>query len=146
MRSFTARLIAIALVPALSSWACSNDCPNCPGPTASIKVSPDTVSVFPAKAVQLVALAFDANGELLTRSNVIWTSDQEGFATVDNTGKVSGIAAGVAKITAEVDGKKGTGTVLVVTSSTFSGQVAPIEDSSDGVLAEARPVAQPARP
>jgi len=26
------------------------------------------------------------------------------------------------------------------------GQVAPIEDSSDGVVAEARPVAQPARP
>lgn len=126
----TPRLVAAALIAVLGGWACSNDCPNCPGSTASVKVSPDTTSVLLDRAVQLVALAYDADGALLNRGNATWSSSDESIATVNDAGLVSGVTEGDATISAELDGKSATGVVHVVTSSTFSGQVFPILQNS----------------
>jgi hypothetical protein len=124
------RLVVATLVAALGGWACSNDCPNCPGSTASVKVSPGTTSVLLDRAVQLVALAYDANGALLNRGSATWKSSNDAIATVDDAGLVSGVTEGDATISAKLDGKTATGVVHVVSSSTFSVQVFPILQNS----------------
>ncbi len=65
-----------------------------------------------------------------TNSNktVSWSSNNENVATVDNSGVVTGVAEGVATITAEVEGKKAT---CVVTVKRATGQGG--EENKDGL-------------
>jgi Bacterial Ig-like domain (group 2) len=111
---------------ALGSVACGGDCPNCPGQLAVVKVSPGSASVLPGRSVQLAALGLDGKNHLLTISNIGWSSLDPSVATVDGTGLVAGLSVGTARIVAVVEGKQDTGTVAVVTTSTFSGQVYPV--------------------
>ena len=124
------RLVGAVLITGLIGSACSDDCPNCPGPPATVVVSPDTTSVLLARQLQLVALIYDKDGNLLSGHNVTWVSDDDAIATVDADGNISGIAVGTATITATAAGLKGDGIVLVVTSSTLSKQVQPILETS----------------
>ena len=124
------RLAGAALVALLGVSACSHDCPNCPGAADKVQVSPGVSSVIPAKSEQLVALVYDANGNLLSGHAATWESDDETIATVDADGNVSGVAVGDATITARAAGITGIGTVHVVTTSTLSAQVQPIVQSS----------------
>lgn len=131
MRRFAAlRLAGATLIAALSISACSGDCPNCPGAAETVTVSPGISSVLPDRDLQLVALVFDADGNLLSGHTATWETSDNTIATVDADGVVTGIAAGDATITAKTAGKTGTGTVHVVTSSTLSQQVQPIVQSS----------------
>ena len=124
------RLVGAVLITGLIGSACSDDCPNCPGPPATVVVSPDTTSVLLARQLHLVALIYDKDGNLLSGHNVTWVSDDDAIATVDADGNISGIAVGTATITATAAGLKGDGIVLVVTSSTLSKQVQPILGTS----------------
>lgn len=110
----------------LGSAGCGGDCPNCPGQLAVVKVSPGTASVLPGRTVQLAALGIDAKNHLLTITNIGWGSLDPTVATVDDAGLVTGQSVGTARIVATVQGKQDTGTVAVVTTSTFSGQVYPV--------------------
>lgn len=113
-----------ALVLSLSG--CGSDCPNCPGQLAVVRVSPGVSSVLPGRTVQLAALALDSKNQLLTVSDVAWTSLDPGVATVNDAGLVSGLTVGMARIVAQVEGKSDTGSIAVVTTSTFSAQVYPV--------------------
>jgi Big-like domain-containing protein len=128
--SATLRLIGAVLMAGLVGSACSDDCPNCPGSPASVAVSPGTSSVLENRELQLVALVYDKNGNLLSGHMATWSSDDDNVATVDADGKVSGLTLGTATITASVSGLDGDGTVQVVNTSTLSGQVQPILQSS----------------
>jgi Bacterial Ig-like domain (group 2) len=119
-------LAALLAGVALSLSACGSDCPNCPGQLALVRVSPATTSVLPNHAVKLVALGLDGKNHLLTIHNVTWTSLDETVATVDDTGLVAGLVAGTARIVAQLEGRSDTGSVAVVTTSTFAGQVYPV--------------------
>jgi hypothetical protein len=105
---------------------CGNDCPNCPGQLAVVRVSPASASVLPGRAVRLAALGLDGKNHLLTVSHVTWSSLDQAVATVNDSGLVAGLAVGTARIVADVEGKSDTGSVAVVTTSTFSGQVYPV--------------------
>jgi hypothetical protein len=131
MRSFAAlRLVGAVLIAGLIGSACSDDCPNCPGSPATVVISPGTSSVLLDRDLQLVALVYDKNGNLLSGHTATWSSNDDNIATVDADGKVSGVAVGTATITANIAGQDGNGTVEVVTTSTLSAQVQPILQSS----------------
>lgn len=122
-----AALLVTALALTLGASACgSEDCPNCPGGPSEVRVSPGTSSVLPGRTLQLVALVFDADGNLLSGRDVEWSSSNPSFATVSETGLVTGVAAGAVTITADVGSLSANGNLSVVTTSTFSGQVYPI--------------------
>lgn len=70
-----------------------------PGPIARLEVSPETVSVTAGGSAQLAVAAFDAAGQPVAHS-VSWSSSASAFATVDGSGRVTGVAAGQATITA----------------------------------------------
>jgi len=131
MRSFAAlRLVGAVMIAGLIGSACSDDCPNCPGSPATVVISPGTSSVLLDRELQLVALVYDKNGNLLSGHTATWSSNDDNIATVDMDGKVSGVAVGTATITANIAGQDGNGTVEVVTTSTLSAQVQPILQSS----------------
>jgi alpha-tubulin suppressor-like RCC1 family protein len=94
--------------------------------TAAVTVRPvqtvATVEVAPAQAEALVggqtrltATLRDAAGNVLTEPTVAWSSDDTGIATVDSTGRVTGVAVGAATITATSGGRSGTARVTVRT-------------------------------
>lgn len=127
------RSAAIAAAFALAGLAlssCGEDCTNCPGEPAEVRVSPGTSSVLPGRTLQLVALVLDSRGDLLSGQHPTWTSSDPTIATVDGEGLVTGVAVGAVTISAGVGSLTDTGALSVVTTSTFSGQVFPILKTS----------------
>ncbi len=123
-------LVAAILGGGFVASACSGDCPNCPGQPAILLISPGTPSVLPNRGVQLRTEVLDSKGRLLSGHPTTWQSLDAGFATVDDTGFVSGLAVGTARIVAQAAGLSDTAPVAVVTVSTFSAQVYPVMAAS----------------
>ena len=83
-----------------------------PSIVASITV--DAVSVKSGKTSQAHATAVMIDGRKIdVTKQAAWTSAATATATVDNTGLVTGVAAGSAKLTAALFGVSGQGTVTV---------------------------------
>jgi uncharacterized protein YjdB len=87
---------------------------NPPGedPVASVEVTPPAVNLGPGQSTQLSATPRAANGAALTRA-ITWTSADEAIATVDQSGKVSAVAAGTVEVSATSEGKHGVAEVTV---------------------------------
>ena len=81
-------------------------------PVASIRVTPATATVALGQTAQLAAQALDASGNSLNRS-ITWSSDQPSIATVSQTGLVTSVNAGVARISASVGAVAGAASVTV---------------------------------
>jgi hypothetical protein len=122
-----AGLFALATL-ALSS--CGEDCTNCPGDPAEVRVSPGTASVLPGRTLQLSALVLDRRGDLLSGQHPTWSSSNSAIASVDADGLVTGVAVGDVNITAGVGSLTDAGALSVVTTSTFTAQVYPILKTS----------------
>src|SRR5256884_9760299 len=73
---------------------------------AAVAVSPRSVVLRVGQAAQLIAVPLDAHGVPLART-VAWASDDSAVATVTGTGRVAGLAAGRATITATPAGRSG---------------------------------------
>ncbi|HEX7049665.1 MAG TPA: LpqB family beta-propeller domain-containing protein [Longimicrobiales bacterium] len=71
---------------------------------ATFEVSPSAVSVAVGDTVRLVAAAADPNGAAVEGAAVEWTSADEGVATVDGSGLVTGVGGGETRITAVAGG------------------------------------------
>jgi hypothetical protein len=86
-------------------------------PVGSVEVTPNPAAVSVGGTVQLKATVTAANGTVLTGRSVAWSSSNTALATVDQTGKVTGVAPttlGTAVvITATAEGKSGTAEVHV---------------------------------
>lgn len=80
---------------------------------ASVQINPPSGSLGQGQSLQLAATARDAAGNILTGRTVVWSSSNETIATVGSTGRVVGIAAGTATITATVDGVSASGQYTV---------------------------------
>jgi trimeric autotransporter adhesin len=96
-----------------------------PPSVASVRVTPSSAAITVGGTVHMQAAALDAGGNPLTGRTVTWTSDNEGVATVDNTGLVTGIAIGATTITATVEGKSGTAGIALAAQVAASISVAP---------------------
>ena len=82
-------------------------------PVASVAVSPAAASVPVGQTVQLTATPKDANGNTLSGRTIAWASSNPAAATVNTSGRVTGVAAGTATITATSEGKSGTAAITV---------------------------------
>src|ERR1700752_962447 len=80
-------------------------------PVAAVVVTPSSGSLALAGTIQLNASALDTAGHPLTGRLIAWSSSADAVATVNESGMVTGIAAGNATITATSEGKSGAATV-----------------------------------
>ena len=87
-----------------------------PGPVQTVTVSPAASNLQVGQKVQLAASAKDALGFLVTGHAVTWTSSAPQAASVSATGEVTALAAGLATITATIDGQPGIASVAVTSS------------------------------
>jgi len=108
------RRISLFVLVALTA-ACSGDGPSTPAaPTvATVSVSPATASVVAGLTTTLTASVRDASGTAMGTA-VAWSSSNTAIATVGSGGVVTGVAAGMATITATADGKSGSSQVTVL--------------------------------
>ena len=94
-------------------------------PVASVVVSPATAELTAlGETVQLTAEAFDENGHAVAGAEFSWESSDVAVATVDESGLVTGVAEGVATITASAGEASGSA-VVTVTQSVASVVVSP---------------------
>ena len=72
-----------------------------PGPVATVQVTPASDTLFVAAATQLTAIARDSSGTVVPGASITWSSSNTAIAVVSSTGQVTGVAAGIATITAD---------------------------------------------
>ena len=94
---------------------------------ASVEVSPSAATVGLGGTLQLTAEAIDASGQTMADAEFSWESSDAAIATVDASGLVTGVAVGVATITANSGAASGTATIRVisVTGPVVSVEVSP---------------------
>ena len=83
-----------------------------------VSLSPDTGTVRTGHTLQLAATVTDKSGSVLTSRRVEWHSADEARATVSQTGLVTGVSPGLARIIAESGGRSDTASVTVLTGWT----------------------------
>jgi hypothetical protein len=117
------RAAALVLLALLS--ACDS------GPSApqvdSVRVTSLEVQVAISGSIQYSAEALDRNGDPVPGQSFTWTSSAPGVATVDATGRVTGVAQGNAVITAAVGSISGTRPVEVLPPPVATVEVSPAE-------------------
>jgi uncharacterized protein YjdB len=96
-----------------------------PPAVASVRVTPPSAAITVNGTVHFQAATLDGSGNPLTGRTVSWSSSDNGVATVDNTGLVTGIAIGATTITATSEGKSGTAGIAVAAQVAASISVAP---------------------
>ena len=96
-----------------------------PPSVASVRVTPPSAPVTVGGTVHLQAEPLDGGGNVLTGRTITWSSADESIAKVDNTGLVTGVAAGATTITATCEGKTGTSGIAVAAQVAASITVAP---------------------
>ena len=84
-----------------------------PIPVATVTVTPNPSGVRVGGTLQLTAVTKDSAGNVLTGRTITWTSSATGVATVSATGRVTGVSAGSATITATSEGQDGTSALTV---------------------------------
>ena len=94
-------------------------------PVATVTVTLSSGTVGVGSTVQASATLRDANNNVLTGRTVTWASGNTAFATVSDSGLVTGVAAGTAAITATSGGVSGSANVTVTAGA------APIVFSDD---------------
>ena len=80
---------------------------------ASVVVSPSSEEITRGDRLQLVAEALDANGHVVLGAQFSWESNDTSVATVNTSGLVVGVGAGVATIRASADAATGATVVTV---------------------------------
>ena len=93
-------------------------------PVASVSVSPASPSVTVGRTVQLTGTPLDSGSVALSGRMVTWASSDARIATVNDSGLVTGVAAGMVTITATSEGQSGASAVSV-TAPVASVSVSP---------------------
>ena len=83
-------------------------------PVASVEVSPFAETIGLGSTLQLMAEGFDENGEVVESAQFSWESSDVAIATVDESGLVTGVAEGMATITASAGSGQGTAEITVM--------------------------------
>jgi uncharacterized protein YjdB len=100
----------------------------------TIVVSPLSASVTAGQALQLSAVAKDESGGVLTGRTITWSSSNTSLATVSSSGLVTGVAAGIAGITASSEGKLTTATITILAPVTAPVATVTVTPATAGVL------------
>jgi probable HAF family extracellular repeat protein len=81
--------------------------------TASVSVTPKTVTLLTEETRQLTAQALDASGAAIADRTVAWESRTPAVASVSNSGLVTALTAGQAVIVATSEGRRDSATFTV---------------------------------
>ena len=113
-----ALLFSAAAVGAMAVGSCEKPTKLTSPPVgvAEMVIAPQIATVQAGQTLQLTATPKDANGNPLSGRVVTWSSSNTAAATVNGSGRVTGVAAGSATITATSEGHNGTAAVTVVTA------------------------------
>lgn len=107
------RLLPAYALLALAAGAC--DSPSDSGPEVQfVVVTPAQTSVNAGETVQLTAIARDDKSELIDNVQFTWSSLEQDIATVTQTGLVTGVRTGTARVVAEAEGQADTSVVTVL--------------------------------
>lgn len=82
-------------------------------PVASVAVLPSAATLVIGGTTTLQAVAYDAGSHALSGRSIVWASSAPQVATVDASGKVTGVTAGTATATGTVDGKTASSTITI---------------------------------
>ncbi len=81
---------------------------------STVKISGATTTLTSGQTLQLTAVAADGGGATIANPGIVlWSSTATKVATVDQSGKVTGVSAGYAIITADAAGVKGAYSITV---------------------------------
>lgn len=80
---------------------------------ASVELSSATLSIEEGEVGAITAVAKDAAGRILLGRTVTWESDDTTIATVDASGRITGVRDGVANISAIAEGRRASAVVTV---------------------------------
>ena len=107
--------------------ACSASTTNdvTPAEVATVAVSPATSSISIGGHLTLRAVVQNVAGDTLADSDIFWSVQSAGIATISADGVLTGVASGTTQVSANVAGKSGLGTVIVVSPPVPSGN-APV--------------------
>lgn len=113
------RRIPLGVLLAAASTACADGGSN--GPTSpepvktveAVRVSPAELVVLVEEEGEFTATALSGDGVPLQGRAVSWSSSDPDVATVTGSGRVHGVSAGDAQITATIEGKEGTAELSV---------------------------------
>src|SRR5512133_620386 len=94
-------------------------------PVASVVVRPNRIDAVPGVKTPLTGIAYDAAQNALSDRTIIWSSSNEGVATVDAAGVVTAVAPGSATITGTVEGKSDISAVTVTQAPVATVAVVP---------------------
>ena len=84
-----------------------------PSPVATVTLNQTAAMLAPQQTVTLTATTRDASGNTLSGRTVGWRSSVPAVAAVDATGVVTGVAPGVAQVTATSEGVSASATITV---------------------------------
>ena len=119
----------IATITATSDYMAASATLTVEAVVGNVTVQPSEPTIDQGTTQQLEAIVTDRHGNPMT-ADVVWSSSDENVATVDQNGLVTGIAAGIATITATADGVAGT-TSLTVEAVVSKVTVQPSEATID---------------
>ena len=96
---------------------------------ASVTLSPNPANFVVGQTNQLTATLKDAGGATITDRTVTWTSSNDLIASISSTGLVTSQSLGSATITATVEGKAGTASIVVSPVPVATVTVSPASSS-----------------
>lgn len=98
-----------------------------PAPVASVTIAPPAASIPVGGTVVLTATARDASGNVLSGRTWTWATNVSVTSGLfaGNVLTVTGVAPGVATVTATTDGKSGTSTVTVIAAAPVITAISP---------------------
>ncbi len=118
--------ICSALVVAAFVTGCGSSEPTKPSVTVtSVNVTVSTSQLEVAGTQAATAEVRDQNNALVTGKSVTWLSSAPGVATVSAEGLITAVAPGATTITATVEGKSGTASIIVVAPKVVTMTLAP---------------------
>jgi uncharacterized protein YjdB len=113
----TARQGGVATITARSGGVTSEVLVRVPALVEWVDLGSSSANLASGETIQLVARPRAADQRVLSRP-ITWVSSDPSVATVDATGRLTGVATGIARITATTEGK--TGTLLVTVDTLWS--------------------------
>ena len=117
---------AVEIVAAAQGKEGSSTITTRPVPLARVTVEPATATVGVNRTSTLTARGFDAQGREITGRPVQWSSANIGIVTVDQTGRITGVApGGPVAVTATIEGQSAAAQVSVALVPVSTVTVAP---------------------
>ena len=123
VRATTRALVLLGVIAVNTS--CNHDTVVSVNPVASIDLTPPAASVRAGSSVTLAARPKDGAGNAVDVRTFVWSSSNKVVATVSNSGVVTALATGEARIAASALGKSATAVITVTARDVATVIVSP---------------------